>query len=121
VEGLFLKQATWQLEVLNLVRVRIEFRRDARTKAPDFRGIVDAEARSFVQSARVAENVPPPGFVDMEANHLSADRTGRSQRMQPLTAGEFSAKELEELNDPYGKVPHVRLLPRWPIVTPHYD
>jgi hypothetical protein len=32
--------------------------------------------------------------------------------MKPPSAKKFDAKELEELNDPYGKVPHVRLPPR---------
>jgi hypothetical protein len=106
-DALILKQGIRQLEAMTFVRMGIEFCRDARTEAPDLRGIVDAEARPFVEGTSMPEDVPAPGFVDMEANHLSADRTWRSQRMKPP-----AAKELEELNDPYGKVPHVRLLPR---------
>ena len=105
--ALILKQGIRQLEAMTFVRMGIEFCRYARTEAPDLRGIVDAVARPFVEGTSVPKDVPAPGFVDMEANHLSADRTRRSQRMKPP-----SAKELEELNDPYGKVPHVRLLPR---------
>jgi hypothetical protein len=107
VKRLILEQGSRQLEMLTFVRARIEIRRNARAETSDFRGIMLAVARPFVQSASMLEYVPPPGSVDVEANHSSADRTWRSQRMKPP-----SAKELEELNDPYGKVPHVRLLPR---------
>jgi hypothetical protein len=44
----------------------------------------------------MAVDVLPAGLVDVELNHLPADRTLRRDRMQPL-----AAKELEEFNNPY--------------------
>jgi hypothetical protein len=45
-------------------------------------------------------------LIDMQANHLLTDGTLCHQRVKPPPS-----YELDELNYPYGQVPHVRLLP----------
>jgi hypothetical protein len=60
----------------------------------------------------MGEDVAAAGFIDVEADHLLADRTLRgdwvkAQSAQKLDAQELDAQELDELDDPYRDVPHV--------------
>jgi hypothetical protein len=55
------------------------------------------QARAFVEFARVSVHVPPARFVDVQPNHLVAERTFRHNRMEPP-----SAEQLDELEHPYG-------------------
>jgi hypothetical protein len=59
----------------------------------------------------MGEDVAAAGFIDVEADHLLADRTLGSDRVKPPSAQEsaqeLDAQELDELDDPYRDVPHV--------------
>jgi hypothetical protein len=66
-----------------------------------------AKPAALVQSAGMGEDVAAAGFIDVEANHLLADRTLGGDRVKPTSAQEFDAQELDELDDPYRDVPHV--------------
>jgi hypothetical protein len=50
----------------------------------------------------MGEDVAAAGFIDVEADHLLADRTLGSDRVKSLPAQQFY-----ELDDPYEDVPHV--------------
>jgi hypothetical protein len=50
----------------------------------------------------MGEDVAAAGFVDVEADHLLADRALGGDRVKPPPA-----QELYELHDPYEEVPHV--------------
>jgi hypothetical protein len=55
----------------------------------------------------MGEDVAAAGFIDVEADHLLADRTLGGDRVKPPSAQELDAQELDELDDPYRDVPHV--------------
>src|SRR6202030_4258349 len=89
------------------VRARIEHGLGAGAVAPHFGRVVHAKSAALVQSPRMGEDVAAAGFIDVEADHLLADRTLGGDRVKPPSAQEFDAQELEELDDPYRDVPHV--------------
>jgi hypothetical protein len=102
---LFFDEGIRKLEVLTLVRVRIEQLWAPRPDAFHIGRIVHGKPGAFVEFAGVAVHVTAARLVDMESDHLSADRTLRHKRMKPP-----SSQELDELDDPYRKVRHVTLL-----------
>jgi hypothetical protein len=55
----------------------------------------------------MGEDVAAAGFIDVEADHLLADRTLGSDRVKPPSTQELDTQELDELDDPYRDVPHV--------------
>jgi hypothetical protein len=55
----------------------------------------------------MGEDVAAAGFIDVEADHLLADRALGGDRVKPPPAQELDAQELDELHDPYRDVPHV--------------
>src|ERR1700730_8369132 len=73
--------------------------------------VVHAKPAALVQAAGVGEDVAAAGFIDVEADHLLADRTLGGDRVKPPSAQEsaqeLDAQELDELDDPYRDVPHV--------------
>src|SRR5271169_5776717 len=69
--------------------------------------VVHAKSAALVQSAGMGEDVAAAGFIDVEANHLLADRALGGDRVKPPSAQELDAQELDELYDPYRDVPHV--------------
>lgn len=73
--ALFLDERTRQLEVLPFIWAGIELRHNARPYTPNSCGIMLAVAGALIKGAGMREHVAPTGFIDMEANHLSADRT----------------------------------------------
>jgi hypothetical protein len=84
------------------VRARIEHGLGAGAVAPHLGRVVHAKSAALVQSAGVGEDVAAAGLIDVEADHLLADRTLGSDRVKPPTA-----QQLYELYDPYRDVPHV--------------
>src|SRR5580658_10501829 len=64
--------------------------------------IVHAKPAALVQTAGMGEDVAAAGFIDVEADHLLADRALGGDRVKPPTA-----QQLDELHDPYEEVPHV--------------
>src|SRR6202040_3091041 len=91
-----------QVETLMFVRAGIEHGLGAGADTPHLGSVVHAKSAAFVQSPRMGEDVAAAGFIDVEADHLLADRTLGGDRVKPP-----SAQELEELDDPYRDVPHV--------------
>jgi hypothetical protein len=94
---LFFEKGVRQLEVLMLVRVWVEQLSAPRADALHVGGVVRRKASAFVEFARVAVYVLSAGLIDVELDHLLADRTLGHERVDPL-----SAQELDKLNDPYG-------------------
>src|ERR1700749_4078800 len=80
----------------------IEHGLGAGPDAPHFGGVVHAKSAALVQTAGVGEDVAAAGLIDVEADHLLADRTLGGDRVKPP-----AAQELYELYDPYRDVPHV--------------
>ena len=93
---LFLDQGVRQLEMLMFVRVWVEQLSAPRADALHVGGIMCGNPRTFVEFACVAIHVPAAGLVDVEPDHLLADRTLGHERVKPP-----SPQELNELNDPY--------------------
>jgi hypothetical protein len=94
--GLFFEQGIRQLEVLPLVRMRIEQLWAPRPDAFHVGRVVHGKPRPRVKFACVGVYVAASRLIDVEADHLLADRALRHQRMKPS-----SPKEFDELNDPY--------------------
>jgi hypothetical protein len=69
----FFQQGTWQLEVLTLVRPRIEEFRAAGTDAFHLSGIVFGEAGPCIEFAGMRKHVAAASLVDVKADHLPAD------------------------------------------------
>src|ERR1700683_3075 len=84
------------------VRARIEHGLGTGADALHLGRIVHAKSAALVQSAGMGEDVAAPGFIDVEADHLLADRTLGGDRVKPPPA-----QQLDELDDPYRDVPHV--------------
>jgi hypothetical protein len=91
-----------QVETLMFVRAGIEHGLGAGAVAPHLGGVVHAKSAALIQAAGMGEDVATAGFVDVEADHLPADRALGGDRVKPL-----SAQQLYELDDPYRDVPHV--------------
>src|SRR3984885_12181936 len=89
------------------VRTRIEHGLGAGADTPHLGRVVHAKPAALVQAAGLGEDVAAAGFIDVEADHLLADRTLGGDRMKPPSAQELDAQELDELDDPYRDVPHV--------------
>src|SRR5580704_19651500 len=89
------------------VRARIEHGLGAGAVAPHLGRVVHAKPAALVQSAGVGEDVAAAGLIDVEADHLLADRTLGGDRVKPPSAQELDAQELDELDDPYRDVRHV--------------
>jgi hypothetical protein len=86
------------------VRAGIEHGLGPGADAPHLGRVVHAKPAALVQSARMGEHVAAAGFIDVEANHLLADRTLGGDRVKPLPSEQFY-----EFYDPYEDVPHVHL------------
>jgi hypothetical protein len=84
------------------VRAGIEHGLGARAVTLHLGRIVHAKSTALVQSARMGEDVAAAGFIDVEANHLLADRTLGGDRVKPPPA-----QQLYEFHNPYRDVPHV--------------
>jgi hypothetical protein len=84
------------------VRAGIEHGLGAGADASHLGRVVHAKSTALVQSAGMGEDVAAAGFIDVEADHLLADRTLGGDRVKPP-----SAQQLYELRDPYEEVPHV--------------
>src|SRR5580704_16296610 len=93
------------------VRTGIEHGLGAGADTPHLGRVVHAKPAALVQAAGVGEDVAAAGLIDVEADHLLADRTLGSDRVKPTSAQEsaqeLDAQELDELDDPYRDVPHV--------------
>jgi hypothetical protein len=64
--------------------------------------VVHAKSAALVQTAGMGEDVAAPGFIDVEADHLLADRALGGDRVKvPPT------QQLDEFHNPYRDVPHV--------------
>jgi hypothetical protein len=96
------KERAGQVEALMLVRARIEHGLGAGPDALHLGRVVHAKSAALVQAAGMGEDVAAAGFIDVEADHLLADRTLGGDRVKPPPA-----QELYELDDPYEDVPHV--------------
>ena len=57
------------------VRAGIEHGLGAGAVAPHLGRVVHAKSAALVQSAGMGEDVAAAGFIDVEADHLLADRT----------------------------------------------
>ena len=95
--ALLFEQIARQLEVLTLAWVRIEQLWATRGDTFHVGGVMRGKPRPFVQHPSMGEHVPAAGFIDVETDDLLADRTLRRQGVKPPPA-----KQLEELDDPYG-------------------
>jgi hypothetical protein len=84
------------------VRAGIEHGLGAGADAPHLGRVVLAKSAALVQSASMGEDVAAAGFIDVEADHLLADRTLGGDRVKPPPA-----QQLYEFYDPYRDVPHV--------------
>src|SRR5580658_317071 len=84
------------------VRARIEHGLGAGADAPHLGRVMHAKSAALVQSAGMGEDVAAAGFIDVEADHLLADRALGGDRVKPPPA-----QQLDELHDPYRDVPHV--------------
>jgi hypothetical protein len=94
--GLFFEQGIGHLEVLLLVRVRIEQLWASRSDAFHVGRIMHGKPGPRVEFARMGVYVAAACLIDVEPDHLVADRALRHQWMKPP-----SPKELDELDDPY--------------------
>jgi hypothetical protein len=103
------------------VRPGIEHGLGAGAVAPHLGGVVHAKPAALVQSAGMGKDVAAAGFIDVEANHLLADRTLGGDRVKPPSAQELDAQELDELDDPYRDVPHVPSPKAQPRKTLHLN
>jgi len=79
------------------VRAWVEQLSAPRADAFHVGGVVRGKSGAFVKFTRVAVHVLSAGLIDVELDHLLADRTLGHERVAPP-----SAQELDELNDPYG-------------------
>jgi hypothetical protein len=95
------KERERQLEALMLVRARIEHRAGAGADALHLGRVVLAKPAPLVQAARMREHVAAACLVNVEANHLLADRTLGGDRVKSPPS-----QQLYELHYPYGNVPH---------------
>jgi hypothetical protein len=84
------------------VRAGIEHGLGAGADTSHLGRVVHIKSAALVQTAGMGEDVAAAGFIDVEADHLLADRTLGGDRVKPP-----SAQQLYELHDPYEKVPHV--------------
>jgi hypothetical protein len=91
-----------QVETLMFVRPGIEHGLGAGADAPHLGRVVHAKSATLVQPAGMGEDVAAAGFIDVEADHLLADRTLGGDRVKPPPA-----QQLDELHDPYEEMPHV--------------
>src|SRR5580698_6027283 len=89
------------------VRAGIEHGLGAGPDALHLGRVVHAKSAALVQTAGMGEDVAAAGFIDVEADHLLADRALGGDRVKPPPAQELDAQELDELDDPYRDVPHV--------------
>src|SRR5580698_10592751 len=89
------------------VRAGIEHGLGAGPDALHLGRVVHAKSAALVQPAGMGEDVAAAGFIDVEADHLLADRTLGGDRVKPTSAQELDAQEFDELDDPYRDVPHV--------------
>ncbi len=80
-----------------LVGARIKQFCAAGPDAFDFCRVMHRQPRAFVQRAAMRKDVPTARLVDVEANHLTADRALGRNGMKPTPSD-----ELEELHDPRG-------------------
>jgi hypothetical protein len=103
IGSLFVNERVGQLEALMLVRARIEHRQCAGADAFHLGRVVLAKSTPLVQAARMREHVAAAGLVNVEANHLLADRTLGGDRVKSPPAQQFY-----EFHNPYGNVPHGR-------------
>jgi hypothetical protein len=101
--SLFVNERVGQLEALMFVRARIEHGQGAGADALHLGRVVLAKSTALVQAARMREYVAAAGLVNVEANHLLADRTLGGDRVKSPPA-----QQLYELHYPYGNVPHGR-------------
>jgi hypothetical protein len=76
--------------------VRVEQFRAPRADALHVGGIVHGQPGARVEVTGVTVYVSAAGLIDVEADHLLADRALRNERVKPP-----SAQELDELDDPY--------------------
>jgi hypothetical protein len=84
------------------VRTGIEHGLGAGADAPHLGRVMHAKPAALVQAAGMGEDVAAAGFIDVEADHLLADRALGGDRVKPPPA-----QQLYELHDPYEEVPHV--------------
>jgi hypothetical protein len=84
------------------VRARIEHGLGAGADTLHFGRVVHAKSAALVQTAGMGEDVAAARFIDVEADHLLADRALGGDRVKPPPA-----QELYELHDPYEEMPHV--------------
>src|ERR1700734_1182891 len=89
------------------VRAGIEHGLRAGADTAHLGRVVHAKPAALVQTAGMGEDVAAAGFVDVEADHLLADRALGGDRVKPPAAQELDAQELDELDDPYRDVSHV--------------
>jgi hypothetical protein len=61
------------------------------------------------------KDVAAASFVHVKADHLPADGTLRHQRMKPL-----APEQLEEFDNPYGYVPHIRFPSQFGASAAHF-
>jgi deoxycytidylate deaminase len=85
-----------QVETLMFVRAGIEHGLGAGADALHLGRVVHAKSAALVQTAGMGEDVAAAGFIDVEPDHLLADRALGGDRVKPL-----SAQQLDELDDPY--------------------
>src|ERR1700675_3872143 len=83
-------------------RAGIEQGLSAGAAALHLGGVVHAKPAALVQSAGMGKDVAAAGFIDVEANHLLADRTLGGDRVKPPPSQQFY-----KFYDPYEDVPHV--------------
>jgi hypothetical protein len=91
-----------QVETLMFVRAGIEHGLGAGADTLHLGCVVHAKSAALVQSAGMGEDVAAAGFINVEPNHLLADRALGGDRVKVPPA-----QQLDELNDPYRDVPHV--------------
>jgi hypothetical protein len=96
------KERAGQVETLMFVRPGIEHGLGAGAVAPHLGGVVHAKPAALVQSAGMGKDVTAAGFIDMEPDHLLADRALGGDRVKPPPA-----QQLYEFHNPYRDVPHV--------------
>src|ERR1700735_1791253 len=80
----------------------IEHGLGAGADAPHLGRVVQAKPAALLYAAGMGEDVAAARFIDVEADHLLADRTLGGDRVKPPPA-----QQLDELDDPYRDVPHV--------------
>jgi hypothetical protein len=98
------------------VRARIEHGLGAGAVAPHLGRVVHAKPAALVQTAGMGEDVAAAGFIDVEADHLLADRALGGDRVKPPPA-----QQLYEFHDPYKDVSHVPSPKVQTRKTPHLN